>query len=300
MTDSPPAPPAPSPQLSLQLFNFAPHDPGSWDALIATAVVADRVGFDRLVVVDHVAFGESLEDYGRPEVGGITGGNQPTGPDGHWLEPLTVLSLLAGRTQRVRLATGILIAALRRPVVLAKTVATLDVLSHGRVDLGVSVGWQRAEYAAAGLDFAARGNLLDASLTQLQQLWQSPVVVMDGVGPIHQMPKPRQPGGVPIWIGGRAANPRVRARIARFGSGWIPWGDDAVDPRPGIAQIRAAMAAAGRAHDPLSVTTALPRDLADVAGLVAAGVTDFRVSRRDLDETSMAAIVADFHEACAG
>ena len=67
-------------------------------------------------------------------------------------------------TERVRLATGILLAALRRPVVLAKTAATLDVLSGGRLDLGVGVGWQREEYEAAGLDFDRRGRLLDDTL----------------------------------------------------------------------------------------------------------------------------------------
>src|SRR5207247_2385322 len=103
---------------------------------------------------------------------GQEGGRQPTGPDGHWLEPLTVLSMVAAVTSRVRLATGILIAALRRPVVLAKTTATLDVLSGGRLDLGVGVGWQREEYEAAGLDFHDRGRLLDHTLAVCQTLWR--------------------------------------------------------------------------------------------------------------------------------
>ena len=106
---------------------------------------------------DHVVFGERLEEYGRPEIGGQAGGKQPTGPDGHWLEPLTTLSVLAGMTSRIRLGTNILVAALRRPAVLAKSTATLDVLSGGRLDLGVGVGWQREEYEAAGLDFDGRG-----------------------------------------------------------------------------------------------------------------------------------------------
>jgi probable F420-dependent oxidoreductase len=258
------------------LRNFSADDPGSWAPLLALAEAVDRAGVDRLVVVDHVVFGESLDDYGRSALGGQDGAKQPTGPDGHWLEPLTLLSVVAGRTTRIRLATGILVAALRRPVVLAKTLATLDVLSGGRVDLGVGVGWQRAEYDAAGLPFAERGRLLDESLELCERLWREPVVHLPGADPIHQMPKPLQLGGVPIWVSGRSTNRRVLERVARFGSGWIPWGDDALDPAPGIGRIRSAMADAGRAPERLQVVGTLPADLGDVPGLVADGITDFR------------------------
>ena len=138
-------------QLSIGVTSFAAEDPGTWQPLFDAARVADEAGVDRLVVSDHVVFGERLEEYGRPEIGGQAGGKQPTGPDGHWLEPLTTLSVLAGMTSRIRLGTNILVAALRRPAVLAKSTATLDVLSGGRLDLGVGVGWQREEYDAAGL-----------------------------------------------------------------------------------------------------------------------------------------------------
>ncbi len=268
---------APLPQLSIGLRNFAPSDPGSWEPLLRAAVAADRAGIDRVVVVDHVVFGDDLDDYGRPDLGGVAGGRQPTGPDGHWLEPLTVLSVIAGRTARVRLATGILIAALRRPVVLAKTLATLDVLSAGRVDVGVGVGWQRAEYAAADLPFEDRGRLLDESLELCRRLWGPDPVQLEGVGTVHQMPSPLQPGGVPIWISGRSTNRRVQQRVARFASGWIPWGDDAADPAAGIARLRRAMEEAGREGDRLQVTGTLPKDPDDLSRLVEAGVTDFRL-----------------------
>lgn len=281
-------------QLSLTLRNFSADDPGSWAPLLALAEAADRAGVDRLVVVDHVVFGEALADYGRPELGGMDGGRQPTGPDGHWLEPLTLLAVVAGRTTRIRLATGILVAALRRPVVLAKTLATLDVLSGGRVDLGVGVGWQRAEYDAAGLPFSARGRLLDESLDLCGRLWREPVVAVAGAGPIHQMPKPVQAGGVPIWVSGRSTNRRVLERVARFGSGWIPWGDDARDPAPGIERLRAAMADAGRPAERLQVMGTLPADLGDVPAMVAAGVTDFRCHQPlPADPTDAEALLAD-------
>jgi probable F420-dependent oxidoreductase len=264
------------PQLSIGLRNFSATDPGSWEPLLELAATADRAGVDRLVVVDHVAFGESMEAYGRPESGGVEGGRQPTGPDGHWLEPLTLLSFVAGRTSRVRLATGILLAALRRPVVLAKALATLDVLSGGRLDIGVGVGWQQAEYDAAGLPFARRGRLLDESLDLCRRLWERGVADLPDAGRIHQMPTPVQVGGVPIWVSGRSTNPRVAERLARFGCGWIPWGDDVQDPRAGIARLREAMDAAGRAGQRLQVTGPLPADLARVPELAAAGITDFR------------------------
>src|SRR5690242_14549591 len=102
---------------------------------------ADRAGVDRVVLTgEHVVLGEHLDAYGDPAVGGTEGAQHITGPDGHFLEPIVTMSMLAARTQRVRLTSGIMLAALRRPIVLAKATATLDVLSGGRLDLGVGVG----------------------------------------------------------------------------------------------------------------------------------------------------------------
>jgi probable F420-dependent oxidoreductase len=234
--------------LSVLLPTYSAVDPGGWDLLFDQARAAEDAGIDRVVVSDHVVFGEHIDGYSNPATGGVTGGRQPTGPDGHWLEPLTVLSMVAARTVGVRLGTYVLLAALRRPVVLAKQVATLDVLSGGRVDLGVGIGWQREEYSAAGLDWSARGRLLDHTLAVCQALWRDQRATFadselrfDG---IHQMPKPIQPGGVPIWIGGRC-NDGVARRLARFASGWIPWGDDAGDPAGSIPRMREAVDAAG-------------------------------------------------------
>ncbi len=278
-------------QLSIGVQSFAAEDPGSWEPLFEHARLADEAGVDRLVVSDHVVFGERLEEYGRPEIGGSAGGKQPTGPDGHWLEPLTTLSVLAGMTSQIRLGTNILVAALRRPAVLAKTTATLDVLSGGRLDLGVGVGWQREEYDAAGLDFDARGRLLDHSLEVCQTLWREQRAAYDSpelqFAATHMMPKPLQPGGVPIWVSG-TINARVVRRLARFGSGWIPWGPAAADPVTGIAEMRAALADAGRDPAGLQVTGTLPVVKADdgsldvdrtmdaVPALADAGLTDLR------------------------
>jgi probable F420-dependent oxidoreductase len=281
----------PRPQLSIMLRTYAAEDPGTWQPVFDLARAADAAGIDRVLVSDHVVFGEHLEAYGRPESGGVEGGKQPTGPDGHWLEPLTTLSVLCGMTSRVRLCTNILIAALRRPVVLAKAAATLDVLSGGRLDLGVGIGWQREEYEAAGLDFGNRGRQLDLTLEVCQTLWREPSakVDLDGLAfeAIHMMPKPVQPGGVPIWVSGRI-NERVAHRLARFGSGWIPWGEDAADLAAGISRMREAVAAANGDAGAIQVAGTLPTvrredrsvdldaTMDRTRPLVESGVTDFR------------------------
>jgi probable F420-dependent oxidoreductase len=281
----------PRPQLSIMLRTYAAEDPGTWQPVFDLARAAGAAGIDRVLVSDHVVFGEHLEAYGRPESGGVEGGKQPTGPDGHWLEPLTTLSVLCGMTSRVRLCTNILIAALRRPVVLAKAAATLDVLSGGRLDLGVGIGWQREEYEAAGLDFGNRGRQLDLTLEVCQTLWREPSakVDLDGLAfeAIHMMPKPVQPGGVPIWVSGRI-NERVAHRLARFGSGWIPWGEDAADLAAGISRMREAVAAADGDAGAIQVAGTLPTvrredrsvdldaTMDRTRPLVESGVTDFR------------------------
>ena len=291
------------PRLSIHLVNFAAEPPGDWQRLFDLAVAADRAGIGRLVVSDHVVYGERLDRYGDPALGGLTGGRQPTGPDGAWLEPLTVLAMVGALTEQVRLCPMILLAALRRPIVLAKTAATIDVLTGGRLDLGVGVGWQEEEYQAAGLDFAARGRLLDHTLEVCHALWtQERASVSAGelsFEGIHQMPKPTA-GTVPVWVSG-TVNRRSMARLARFGSGWIPWGPDAADIASGIAKMREAVAATGR--DPSGIEVAanvkLVRDdrgepqitptMAAVPELIAAGATDLRVhlqSPRGVDQAA--------------
>jgi probable F420-dependent oxidoreductase len=294
-----------------------PDDPGSWRPMLDKARAADDAGIDKLIVSDHVVFGERLEEYGRPEVGGIEGGKQPTGPDGHWLEPVTLLSVITGMTSTVRLGTGILEAALRRPVTLAKSLATLDVLSGGRVDLGVGVGWQREEYEAAGLSFDGRGKLLDETLAVCQMLWRDTVADYKSdtleFNTIHMMPKPRQPGGVPILVSG-TLNPRVIRRIVRFGSGWIPWGPDQKEPQKGLSVIGDAMAAARRDMTGFKVPGAVPtvldsdgkpdlvKMMEGVGPLAEAGITEFTARMNvpaDRNEATdyLAAAVAAFRKA---
>ncbi len=267
------------------------------------AQAADDAGVDKVVVSDHVVFGENLEAYGRPELGGMAGGRQPTGPDGHWLEPTTVLTMVGAVTTNLRLANNILLAALRRPVILAKSLATLDVLTEGRVDLGVGVGWQAEEYEAAGLDFADRGRLLDHTLEVCQSLWTSCPSDFDDdrltFSRIYMQPQPVQPGGVPIWVSG-TLNPRAMRRVARFGAGWIPWGDAmGGDFAANIDRMREMVAGFDRDPSGIGVVGTLPvvrtDDGVDLAAtmdrvppLAAAGVTDFRANLPIPDDPSAA------------
>jgi probable F420-dependent oxidoreductase len=296
------------PQLTVALPSFSAEDPGDWSHMFARARAADAAGVDRLMCSDHIVFGERLEEYGKAETGGAAGGKQPTGPDGHWLEPLTTLSVIAGMTSRIRLRTQILLAALRRPAVLAKTTSTLDVLSGGRLDLGVGVGWQSEEYEAAGLPFAGRGRLLDHALEVCQVLWRdqraaydSPELKFDA---IHQMPKPIQPGGVPLWIAGTLRGTTV-GRLARFGARWIPWGPDAADLKASIPRLKALLAEAGAKLDGLEVVGRMRVSAKDgAAGLAAAldrvaedhaaGVTDFVLEAQiPEEETAARAMLED-------
>ncbi|WP_432841494.1 TIGR03619 family F420-dependent LLM class oxidoreductase [Dactylosporangium sp. CA-092794] len=299
------------PRLTVDLRSYAADaESADWAGMLRRAEQLDAAGVDRLVVSDHIAFGENLAAYGDPGAGGRTGGVQPTGPDGHWLEPLTTLAVIAGRTTRIRLGTNIILAALRRPAVLAKSAATLDVLSDGRLDLGVGVGWQREEYDVAGLDYRQRGRLLEHTLDVCQLLWgqtradyRTTELSFEG---IHAMPKPLQSGGVPIWISG-TVNDRVVRRVARYGRRWIPWGEDESDIDRGIARMRTALAALAGSADELRVsaplrTIRLPDRSIDVAATLApvprlagAGVTDFRVHLPTTADP--AGFVAAFREA---
>src|SRR5207249_3822294 len=195
-------------------------------------------------------------------------------------------------------------AALRRPVTLAKALSTLDVLSGGRIDIGVGVGWQKEEYEAAGLAFEGRGKTLDHSLEVCQTLWTQMRASYHGNGldfdAIHQMPKPVDPTGVPIWVSG-TVNKNVAQRLARFGRGWIPWGDAIGEFENGVEQMGELVAAHGRdLKGEFAIVASIPsvrgedrkvdipRTLEAVPAFVAAGATDCRMVLSIPDDRSAA------------
>lgn len=253
--DSAGAPAAPTgPRLTVGLSNYGDLFPeGGWGGLVELAAAAEEAGIDSISVVDHVVIGGDLSGYPY--------GAFPGGPEAPWLEPLTVLAACAGRTRRIRLLTGILIAPLRPAPLLAKTAATLDQLSGGRLELGVGTGWLPKEYEATGLDFGERGRLLDDTLAACRALWEDGPASFDSprlrFDDVHCVPKPLQQGGVPIWVGGELHRRNVE-RIVRHADGWIP----APPTRPaqvaeGAELLRKAFAAAGRDPAELRVRVSL-------------------------------------------
>jgi len=295
------------PEISVGLRNFADRPPADWRHLLDQARAADESGIDRVFVVDHLLFGRDLSAYSDPASGGIAGGVQPTSPDGDWLEPMTVLAALAAVTNRVTLATNVLVAALRHPVVLAKTAATVDVLSHGRLELGVGVGWQEAEYRAVGVPFAGRGRVLDETLAVCRELWTRPEVTYASdrvtLDAVHMMPKPTRPEGVPVWVGGRAI-PAVARRLATYGVGWLTWGLTRDDAAAAVGRMRQLVEGHGRDFDAVRVSFPVPivvaggvpdfrRMFADVPRLRDAGVTDFRALVRIPPEHAAARALLD-------
>ena len=221
--------------------------------LIDFAKRAEDAGIDQIAMTDHLAIGPHTERYPY--------GAFPFPNDEPWPEPLLTLAAMAGATRRIRLATAVLIAPLRPALLLAKSLATLDVLSGGRVDLGVGTGWQKEEFDASGVPFETRAARMDDVLRACRVLWrdapasfQSPTVSFDDLWCI---PRPVQPGGVPIWFG-VPPTPRNVARVVEMGVGWVPVGSDLDALASGARVLRDAFAAAGRDPAMLGVRANVP------------------------------------------
>ena len=272
-------------QLTLSIPTFGPFfPPGRMHEVLELARGAEAAGVDTLIVPDHVVMGERTDRY--------EWGPFPFPVEAPWLEPLTSLAAIAAATRRVRLATGILVAPLRPAVLLAKTAATLDVLSQGRLELGVGVGWQREEFEAEGLDFEARGALLTDTLAACRVLWRdSPASFQSKHVRFERIwcePKPIQPGGPPVWFSG-TLNARNVERIAKLGDGWIPIMTATRDDlEQGTGLLRDALAAAGRDPSKLRVRGSLDvvradkrphlaKTLEGAHALAAAGATDVQL-----------------------
>ena len=218
----------------------------------ACSQAAEAAGFDALFVTDHPA----------PDARWLRHGGHPT------LDPFVALSVVAASTERIGLHTNLLVLPYRNPLLAAKSVASLDVLSGGRVILGVGVGYLQAEFAALGVDFDERAGAVDDALVAMKAAWTGDPVHHDGPGYSARdtlvLPRPVQQPHPPIWVGGNSR--AAMRRAVQHGQGWSPMpspksassflgtpGLEGIDELAArIAELNEMAAAAGRT-EPLDV-----------------------------------------------
>lgn len=219
-----------------------------------TIAAADAAGVDVISTCDHLGFhapthAERVRTHGFPYTLA-----QP------WFEPIAFLSAAAARSRRARLSTFVLVAPLRPALLLAKQLATLDVISGGRVTIGVGVGWQEPEFAAAGIRFEGRFAYLEEMVLACRAIWRSAPATFEGeqvrFSDFHSLPLPLQRDKLPVLFG-LAPSPRNFERIARAGDGW------AVNPvhmdgfADNVGALKAAFSAQGRDPDAVEIETQL-------------------------------------------
>ncbi len=201
----------------------------------------EELGYDTLYTGDHILVPRSISSpYPYTESGEF-----PGSPSGESMEQLTLLSFLAGQTTSIRLATSVIIVPHRNPLVAAKALATLDVLSNGRLVVGVGVGWMREEFEALGLPpFEERGAVTDEYIRAFKELWTSDDPSFEGkyvkFDNISFLPKPVQKPHPPIWVGGES-RPALR-RTAELADGWYPLGSNPTYPMGTPEQLKAGLA----------------------------------------------------------
>src|SRR5437867_10531419 len=192
------------------------------DIVLKIAAKAEALRYASVFVSDHIVLPTSSARSVYPY---SPTGQLPGGANQDYLEPLSLLAQLAQATTKVRLGTSVLVVPYRNPVTTAKTLATIDVLSRGRVILGAGVGWLREEFeAVAAPPFEERGRVTDEYIALMRVTWTKDPVSFEGrfyrVKDVHALPKPAQRAGIPVWIGGHTDG-AVR-RAATVGDGWHP------------------------------------------------------------------------------
>ena len=216
-----------------------PHHDLSGDpvAIRAHAQAAEAAGYDHYVAYDHVV--GALRD--RP--GGFTG---PYDHETGFTDPFVLFSHLAAVTSFMELVTGIIILPQRQTALVAKQAADVQVLSQGRLRLGVGIGWNKVEYEALGQDFHTRGRRMDEQIELLRRLFEEPVVDFEGRSdrvPLAGI-KPRPSRRIPIWMGGTVD--RVLDRVGRLADGWFPQLRDPNDLAAPLDRIHHAAEESGR------------------------------------------------------
>ena len=215
--------------------------------LVRWAREAEDAGFDGVMVSEHILLGPDAAANGlmaNPREYALPGNQDPRTP---WPSSLLLLSAIAAATSRIRLVAGAVLAPLRHPLHLAKELATLDLLSQGRLVVLPTVSWSRDEYAALGVPFGERGQLLDEHLRIWRTVWRHSPASYDGThyrfADVYCEPGPYRPDGPPLWFGGSVVHGRLLSRLVRYGQGFNPLGRPS--PRD-LRRLAQGMADAGR------------------------------------------------------
>ena len=246
---------------------FTLLDPAEEHRHIEFARVAEEAGIEGLFVSEHVVMGPSAGAVGRPENPRQfvrPGMQDPATP---WPAPLIKLAAMAGATSRIRLISAALLAPLRHPIVLAKEMATMDMMSNGRFTVLPSVSWHDEEYDALQVDFKTRGRRLDEHLDIWKTLWENTPASYDGefyqFRDTYFAPKPR-PGGIKMWFGGTELRPALLRRIANYADGLFLGFPMSADDR---AALERAMKQVGRSADELEVVGWLVPSFSDTTSV---------------------------------
>ncbi len=231
----------------MRLFLYCTYVPAN--EIVAIAVEAEALGFDGISFPDHVVY-----PVGHASPYPYTADRAtPWDQDADWPDPMVVAGAIASATTRLELLTGIFVLPLRHPLLVAKAMATADVLSHGRMNLGIGVGWMREEFDALGVDFAARGRRTDEAIAVMRKVWSGEPVEHEGeffsFGPLTVRPPATR--SIPIYVGG-ASEPALR-RAARLGDGFLPPVSTQERTREYVERVAEERAACGRAGLPFEV-----------------------------------------------
>jgi probable F420-dependent oxidoreductase len=262
-----------APRLVLVLSeNWTLTSPRDLPALVRMAREAEEAGIDGVMLSEHVVLGRSSGAdgvMGNPRDYAAPGNQDPATP---WPDSLVLLSAIAAVTTRLRLIAAAIIAPLRHPLLLAHELATLDLLSRGRLVVQPTVSWQREEYDALGVPFARRGRLLDEHLAAWKAAWRdSPASFAGEHYEFHDVflePKPWRAEGPWLWFGGTSVAPWLVRRLVAHGHGFHPFGQPT---REEMEPLAAALAAAGRDMAELEVVGGIrgrfpdERSVADLA-----------------------------------
>lgn len=232
----------------------------SADSFMAIAMAAERAGFDFLSVSDHLVVPAKVQSHYPYVPGGAFG----MAEHGHCFDVLSTIAFLAGVTRRIRLLTSVLVIPHRPAMLTAKMLATIDVLSKGRLIVGVGAGWMKEEFALLGANFVERGRVTDEYIAAFIELWTKEHPFFSGAhvnfADAIFAPKPLQHPHPPIWVGGES--PAAIRRTIKLGNVWYPGNNSQAKPldtsaklAAGIAEVRRQCEAAGR--DPVTLGVAL-------------------------------------------